>query len=215
MSASVRTALVASIIMVAVLGTLLGGFWAMILQMLAIALVSTAVFRRDGGKGVLPGWQESRLSALASVLAALAATGLLVTTLYSIVRVFSVWLFEPAIRLIAFATISGPFFPLLRRRIPVATVLSSTLYGALLFGIQLMLWPYPEQTIPSLGLYFLLLVWMEYGYFLGLLLTHEGIRGFGLSARTRMFQEFMTLWCLLLVFVFVIIRYQILPTPLL
>jgi len=210
-----RPALMASIVMVAVLGTLFGGFWAMILQMLAIVLVSTAVFRRDGSKGVLPRWQESRLSALASVLAALAATGLLATTLYSMVRIFSGWLLEPAIRLIAFATISSPFFPLLARRIPVATVLSSTLYGALLFTVQLVLWPYPEQTIPSLGLYFLLLIWMEYGYFLGLLLTHEGIRGFGLSARTRMFQEFMTLWCLLLVFVFVIIRYQILPAPLL
>ena len=188
MSIPVRSALLASIIMVAIPGILLGGFWAMAMQMMAIALVSTAVFRRDGRKGVLPRWQESRLSALASVLAALAATGLLVTTLYSMVRVFSGWLLEPAMRLVAFALVSGPFFPLLRRRIPVATLVSSTIFGVVLFWIQLAVWPLGE-IIPSLGFYFLLLIWMEYGYFLGLFLTYEGVRTPELSAGTRILQS--------------------------
>ncbi len=211
MIGGLRTAFLASFIIVAIPGGFLG----------VLADRSTDAWRHDNlsncprqaERDEVPRWQESRLSALASVLAALATIGMLAATVYPLVRVLNYWLFEPGIRLIVLALISGPFFPLLRRRMPVATVVSSTIYGVVVLAMQLVVWPYPAATTPTLGFYYLLLLWIQYGFFLGLMLTHKGIWSSELSTKNRISQGFITLCSVLLLMLFVILRYRILPAP--
>ena len=192
-------------------GLVLGPFLALLLQAVAIAIISMYLFRQAMYHDVAR-WRESRFSIAASLGSCAITLGLLFVVLYSLTRTLYPRISSFALPLLLFFLLSGPFYPLWRRRLPLSTVASSTLWGAVLFVVFYALLPAQQSPwVLSIGLYLVLLMWVVCGYMHGLLLIAAGVRNRSIGGRDRVFQEFITLWCVLLLHGMVIFRYLVWP----